>query len=70
VQRTPTTGKVTVRASRADGPVAKSRAIFDANPTARRKDVLALCVTAGINPHTAWTQYRKWRKARAAATQS
>ncbi len=28
-----------------------------------RKDIIALCVTAGININTAKTQYQAWRKA-------
>lgn len=47
--------------SRKDGPVAKARAIFaKMGKGAQRKDVLALCVKAGVNPATAATQYQLW----------
>lgn len=46
---------------RANGPVGKARAIFAKMPKARRKDVIAACVKAGINENTAKTYYQKWR---------
>jgi hypothetical protein len=43
------------------GPVARARAIFAKMPRARRKDVLAACATAGINPATAATYLQLWK---------
>jgi len=42
------------------GPVAKAWAIFAKHPKAPRKDVLALCAKARVNPATAKTQYQRW----------
>ncbi len=45
---------------RGSGAVAKAWAIFNKHPKAERKDVLAACAKAGINPNTAKTQYQRW----------
>ncbi len=45
---------------KSDGPVAKVWAICDRMPKAERKEVLAACEKAGINPATAATQYYRW----------
>lgn len=45
-------GKVT------NGAVANAWAIFEKNPV--RKDALAACAAAGINPNTAKTQFFRW----------
>jgi hypothetical protein len=47
------------------GPVAQVWAICDKLPRATRKDVLAACEKAGINPATAVTQFYRWKKAKA-----
>ncbi len=49
------------------GPVAQVWQIASQlGPKAERKEVLAACVEAGINPATAATQYYRWSKASAA----
>jgi hypothetical protein len=45
----------------AKGPVAKVWEIATKMRNAPRKDVLAACEKAGINHHTARTQYQHWR---------
>lgn len=45
-----------------DGPVARVHAICEANWGSARKDVIALCVKAGINKFTARTQYQVFKK--------
>lgn len=50
----------TPKRGRTPGAVAKAWSIFDKQPKAKRKDVLALCVKAGINLNTAKTQYQRW----------
>ena len=43
------------------GPVAQVWAIAEKlGPKAERKDVLAACAKAGINPNTAKTQFQRW----------
>ena len=49
------------------GPVAKVWEIADRMKGAERKDVLAACAKAGINPATAATQFYRWKKAKKAA---
>jgi hypothetical protein len=50
-------------------PVAAVHAICAANPNAARKQVIALCVQAGINPATAATQYNVYKQKHANGAQ-
>ena len=43
-----------------DGPVAQVWAMCESMPGAPRKEVVEACVAAGINVHTAKTQYQRW----------
>ena len=52
------------KSKRSSGAVAKSWEIFSKHPKAERKDVIALAVKAGINVHTAKTQYQRWQRQR------
>jgi hypothetical protein len=45
------------------GATAKVWEIANSLPGADRKAIMAACISAGINPATAGTQYSKWRKA-------
>ena len=45
---------------RGSGAVAKAWSIFNKHPKAERAELLALCDKAGLNPHTAKTQYQRW----------
>lgn len=58
--RRSTRGRKAKKATRNTGAVAKALAIFDKQPKAKRKDVLALGVKAGININTLKTQYQRW----------
>jgi hypothetical protein len=42
-------------------PVAVVRRLCEENPDLPRKDVLTLCIEAGVNKNTAMTQYSLWR---------
>ncbi len=42
------------------GPVARVWQLASSMPRAKRKDVVAACVNAGVNIHTAKTQYQRW----------
>ncbi len=42
------------------GPVARVWQLASSMPRAARKDVVAACVNAGVNIHTAKTQYQRW----------
>lgn len=48
-------------------PVTVVRDICAANPTLKRKDILALCIEKGVNKFTAATQYSLWKAAQKAA---
>ena len=48
------------KSKRSSGAVAKAWVIFNKQPKAERKDLLAACERAGINVHTAKTQYQRW----------
>lgn len=39
--------------------------MYQANPNVARKDILAVCLKAGIATHTAATQYARWKKTNA-----
>lgn len=43
-----------------EGAVAKVRRIADAMRGSSRGEVIAACVEAGVNVHTARTQYQRW----------
>lgn len=51
------------KAPKAGTATGKVWEIATANSSLARKDVVALCVEAGINPATARTQYQRWSKA-------
>lgn len=53
--------------STAGSPTKKVWEIADAMPGASRADVVAACVSAGINKNTAGTQYSHWKRSREAA---
>lgn len=44
------------------GAVARVHEICSQNKDLERKDIIDLCVKAGINKNTAATQYAKWKK--------
>lgn len=44
------------------GPVAQVWAIADQMKNATRRVVVTACIAAGINEHTARTQYQRWRR--------
>ena len=46
--------------TKASGPVARVWQLASSMPKAARKDVIAACVNAGVNIHTARTQYQRW----------
>ena len=46
--------------TKASGPVARVWQLASSMPRAKRKDVVAACVNAGVNIHTAKTQYQRW----------
>jgi len=48
------------KTKRSSGAVAKAWKIFNKQPKADRKDLLAACEKAGINSSTAKTQYQRW----------
>jgi len=48
------------KSKRSSGAVAKAWVIFNKQPKAERKDLIAACEKAGINVHTAKTQYQRW----------
>ena len=48
-------------------PVTVVRNIVDANPGMERKDIIALCLAAGVNKNTAATQYSLYKAAKAKA---
>lgn len=48
------------KSKRSSGAVAKAWAIFNKQPKAERKDLITACEKAGINLHTAKTQYQRW----------
>lgn len=50
-----------------EGPVAKVRRIAQAMAGASRSDIIAACVEAGVNVHTARTQYQRWHATHKAA---
>lgn len=50
-----------VRKSKADGPVAKFKELFDANKDKSRKEIIELAVAAGISKGTASTYYYKMK---------
>jgi hypothetical protein len=56
------TGKQKPGPSRADGPVAKARAIFAKHKGLDTAAIKTECVAAGINPGTTSVQLGKWRK--------
>lgn len=47
--------------STCEKPIEVVKRICQANPGKQRKEVLALCVAAGVNPSTAATQYSIWK---------
>lgn len=49
--------------STCEKPIATVKRICQENPGKARKDVLALCIAAGVNPSTAATQYSLWKVA-------
>jgi hypothetical protein len=49
--------------STVEKPVDLVRRICAANPRSARKDIIALCVSQGVNKHTAATQYSLWKAA-------
>lgn len=49
-----------------EAPVAKARAIFDRTKDQPRAAVIRACVEAGVNYHTARTQYQRWHVANVA----
>lgn len=49
-------------------PVSVVRGICNANPDLARKEVLALCIAAGVNKNTAMTQYSLWKAKQNTAT--
>lgn len=57
-------GKKAATSRSPNGPVAKARAIFAKMGKARRKDVIAACVKAGIKENTAKTYYQKFRSSK------
>lgn len=48
------------KSKRSTGAVAKAWGVFNKQPKAERKDVIAACEKAGINSFTAKTQYQHW----------
>lgn len=58
IDLTPVVGTV----KKGDGPVAKAHLIFASNPGKSRKELIQLCVAAGINKATATTQYGAFHK--------
>jgi len=52
--------------SSCESPVLKVLTIADDMKGAQRKDVIAACVNAGVNIHTAKTQYQRWKEAQKA----
>ena len=49
--------------TRNTGAVQQAWTIFEKHPKVDRAEMLALCTKAGINIHTAKTQYQQWRTA-------
>lgn len=54
--------KVEASKKRADGPVAKARAIFEKMRDKTSAEITAACIAAGINKGTTNVQLGKWRK--------
>lgn len=50
--------------STVEGPVAIVWALADNNPGAKRKEIVAMAMEAGVTKNTANTQFQYWRKAR------
>ena len=46
--------------TKATGPVARVWQLASSMPKAKRKEVIDACVNAGVNIHTARTQYQRW----------
>ncbi len=46
--------------TKASGPVARVWQLASSMPKAARKEVIDACVNAGVNIHTARTQYQRW----------
>ena len=53
--------------TRTPGATKQVWVIADSMPGAKRADVIAACLAAGINAGTASTQYQKWKQAQTAA---
>lgn len=54
--------KAAAKNKRADGPVAKARALFESMKGKDTADIIAACEKLGINKGTANTQLGRWRK--------
>ena len=52
------------------GAVLKAWTIFSKTPKGKRKEMLEACARAGLNEHTAQTQYARWRNASPAERKS
>ncbi len=58
--KAPTADKPKGDQPKKNGPVARVWAMCESMPGASRKEVVEACVAAGINVHTAKTQYQRW----------
>ena len=59
-KKAPRKGKAGDDQPKKDGPVAQVWLMCESMPGAPRKAVVEACVAAGINIHTAKTQYQRW----------